>query len=134
LFLKKSSLLNSEISYEIAKIGHTQQLVIGDCGLPIPAGVKRIDLAVTDNIPGLLETLDAVISEMQVEAITLAEEIHQVSEALEQAILGRFPGIPVRYVSHEAFKAGMTEAVCIVRTGEKTPYANIYLQSGVNFS
>ena len=132
--MKKSRLLNSEISYEIAKIGHTQQLVIGDCGLPIPAGVKRIDLAVTDNIPGFLETLDAVLSEMQIEGVTLAEEIHQESEALEQAILQRFPGIPVRYVSHEAFKTGMRAAVCVVRTGEKTPYANIILQSGVNFS
>lgn len=132
--MKKSRLLNSEISYEVAKIGHTQQLVIGDCGLPIPARVKRIDLAVTDNIPGFLETLDAVLSEMQVEGVTLAEEIHQESEALEQAILQRFPGIPVCYVSHEAFKAGMTAAVCVIRTGEKTPYANIILQSGVNFS
>ena len=43
--MKKSALLNSELSYLIAKMGHTDTLKVGDCGLPIPQETQRIDLA-----------------------------------------------------------------------------------------
>ena len=43
--MKKSALLNSELSYVIAKMGHTDTLTVGDCGLPIPQETQRIDLA-----------------------------------------------------------------------------------------
>lgn len=44
--MRKTKLLNSEISYEISKIGHTEHICICDAGLPIPLNVKRIDLAI----------------------------------------------------------------------------------------
>ena len=34
--MKKGKLLHSALSHEIAKLGHTQTLVLGDAGLPIP--------------------------------------------------------------------------------------------------
>ncbi|MBQ1281510.1 MAG: D-ribose pyranase, partial [Oscillospiraceae bacterium] len=43
--MKKSTLLNQPLSAVIASMGHTDTLTIGDCGLPIPAGPERIDLA-----------------------------------------------------------------------------------------
>ena len=43
--MKKGSLLNKEISSVIAGMGHTDMLTIGDCGLPVPENVRRIDLA-----------------------------------------------------------------------------------------
>ena len=73
--MKKSRLLNSELSYEIAKIGHTAHITLCDAGLPIPQSVKRIDLAVEAGLPGFIQVLDPVLSEMQVEEIILAEEI-----------------------------------------------------------
>ena len=133
--MKKSTLLNSEISYEIAKIGHTQTITVGDAGLPIPKNVKRIDLAVAKQIPAFLQVLDAVLTEMRVEKIILAEEIHRAAPALRDQILERFPGdqTAVEYVTHEQFK-GLTEhSLAIIRTGETTPYANIILTSGVTF-
>lgn len=44
--MKKHGVLNSEIAAVLASLGHTDTVVIADCGLPIPDGVKRIDLAV----------------------------------------------------------------------------------------
>ncbi len=41
--MRKTKLINSEVSYTISKMGHTDSLTIGDCGLPIPDGVNRID-------------------------------------------------------------------------------------------
>ena len=42
--MKRTKMINSELSYTISKMGHTDSLTIGDCGLPIPDEVKRIDL------------------------------------------------------------------------------------------
>ena len=40
--MRKIGILNSEIVKEISAIGHTQFLIIGDAGLPIPKGIKDL--------------------------------------------------------------------------------------------
>ena len=45
--MKRTGLLNIELSQVIAGMGHGDVLVIGDAGLPVPKGVRRIDLALT---------------------------------------------------------------------------------------
>lgn len=133
--MKKNMLLNSEISYEIAKIGHTQTITIGDAGLPVPKNVKRIDLAVAKQIPSFLQVLDAVLTEMKVEKIILAKEINKKAPELKEHIVTRFQkdGAAVEYVKHEQFKKLTEESNVVIRTGETTPYANIILVSGVTF-
>ena len=131
--MKKTRLLNSELSYEVAKIGHTQTMVLCDCGFPIPQGPKRIDLAVTDHIPAFLDTLDALLTELEVEKITLANQIKQFSPQMEAEILKRFPKAEIEYVDHPDFKQMSKNAECVVRTGERTLYANVILQSGATF-
>jgi D-ribose pyranase len=133
--MKKSVLLNSEISYEIAKLGHTQTLTIGDAGLPIPDNVLRIDLAVSKGIPTFLQVLDAVLSEMKVERIILAEEISKKALGLKDEILKRFRSdeVVVDFVTHEQFKVLTGNSQAVIRTGETTPYANVILMSGVTF-
>ena len=73
--MKKVGILNSELAYTVAQMGHKDTLAIGDAGLPVPAGTKKIDLAVTFQTPDFQTVLENVLTEMQVEAITLAEEI-----------------------------------------------------------
>lgn len=135
--MKKSRLLNSELSYEIAKLGHTDYICIGDAGLPIPNGPKRIDLAVERNVPTFMGTLDVILSEMQVEEVIIAEEMKDVSPELYTELMKvleeRCGKVVVEKVSHEGFKAMTRESKAVVRTGECTPYANIILKSGVAF-
>lgn len=131
--MKKTELLNSEISYVISRLGHTQQIVIGDAGLPVPENVERIDLALVKGVPGFLQTLDAVLSEMEVEGIILAGEIREKSPQMEREILERFPGVEVEYVEHEVFKERMKGCQAVIRTGETTAYANVILRAGVTF-
>ena len=135
--MKKAFLLNSAITETIAKMGHTDSLVIGDAGLPIPDGVKRIDLAVSEGIPGFMEVLKAVLSEQKVEKIILAEEIKTASLQMHEDILDACKSVEahleVEYVSHEMFKKTTEKSKAVVRTGEFTPYANVILVSGVVF-
>ena len=131
--MKKGTLLNSELSSVIARMGHTDTLTIGDCGLPIRGQAQRVDLALIKGIPGFLDTLDAVLAELCVERAVLAEEIRAVSPEMHRQILSRLNGIPVGYVPHEAFKNQTEGSRAVVRTGECTSYANIILVSGVTF-
>ena len=132
--MRKTVLLNSNISSVISRMGHTDQLTIGDCGLPIPAGVERIDLALKLGVPAFLETLDTVLDELCVEKIILAEEIRSVSPEMHAAILARFSErVAVEYVPHTEFKLATANSRAVVRTGECTAYANVILCSGVTF-
>jgi len=54
--MKKTGILNAEISEIIAKMGHTDMLAIGDIGLPIPNEVKRIDISLIKGIPTFIDT------------------------------------------------------------------------------
>lgn len=73
--MKKTYLLNSEISEVVARLGHTDLLVIADSGLPIPDGVKRIDIALTKGIPSFKDTLNTVLTELGVEKAYIAKEM-----------------------------------------------------------
>ena len=43
--MKKNGILNSDISRVLSYMGHTDQIAVGDCGLPIPEETERIELA-----------------------------------------------------------------------------------------
>ncbi|MGL5650506.1 MAG: D-ribose pyranase [Paraclostridium sp.] len=131
--MKKSVLINSEISSVISKMGHTDMLTICDSGLPIPKNVERIDLALKHGIPTFLDTLDTVLEELKVEEVIIACEMEEVSTKLYKEIENRFKDIKITKIAHEDFKAVTKDSMAIVRTGEFTPYANIILKSGVVF-
>ena len=132
--MKKTALLNSMLSETIAGMGHTDMLVIADAGLPIPQGPRRIDLALTRGVPGFIQTLEAVLTELRVERIIIARETGEVSPQILAQIEQLLPDVPVQQLSHEKFKQVTASARAVVRTGEFTPYANIILVSGVDFS
>ena len=139
--MKKSALINAEISHLIASLGHGQEITICDAGLPIDKANQRIDLALMPGVPDFISTLGVILSEMQIESVILAEEFEQESPNLHQALLSVLQQeeastdrrIKVQYLSHEAFKQRTTLSKAVVRTGEFTPYANVILQAGVVF-
>ncbi len=131
--MKKTALLNSALSETIASLGHGDMLVIGDAGLPIPAGPRRIDLALTQGVPGFLETLRTVLTEMKVDRALVALETGQVSPPVLAALREALGDVPLEMISHVRLKELSGSARAVVRTGEFTPYANVILVAGVVF-
>ncbi len=131
--MKKIGLLNQPLSAVIAGLGHTDTLVIADAGLPIPATTQRIDLALVNGVPTFLETLQAVLVEMQVERAIIATEMAGANSAIHGATRTMLGTIAVTTVTHEEFKQLTANARAVVRTGECSPYANVILVSGVTF-
>lgn len=131
--MKKTTLLQSELSYMIATMGHLDTLVIADAGLPIPAETLRIDLALTQGVPGAVQTLKVVLDELKVEKAILAEEVKERNPDFLANVQELLPGIPFEFVTHSEFKRQTASARAVVRTGEFAPYANVILVSGVVF-
>ncbi len=132
--MNKHGILNSEICKVLADLGHTDMVVIADCGLPIPYGVKKIDLALKLGTPGFIEVVELLAQYMQIEKATIASEIHAKNPAtyasLEKALGEQ---ISLEELSHEEFKFLTHKTRAIIRTGEATPYANVILHAGVIF-
>lgn len=132
--MKRNGLLHAELNRVIAAMGHTDTLVIGDVGLPVPPGVPCIDLAVLPGAPSFATVFEAVYAELAVEGATVASEIRSRNPALV-ALAGKLEsdGVAVRELPHEDFKRLCAKAVAVVRTGETSPYANVILHAGVTF-
>ena len=107
--------------------------MVGDAGLPVPAGVRCVDLAVALGVPPLLDVLRAIASELAVAAITVADELLDRDTDLPAALQPLFPSAAFASVPHAELKAIGGHARAIIRTGESTPYANVVLRSGVAF-
>ena len=134
--MKRQGILNSDISRVLSYMGHTDCIAIGDCGLPIPDEVERIDLALTFGVPTFMDTLKVVKQDMKIEKIVLAEEIKTANPKVLAEIEELFKGedIEVEYVTHVELKKQTNDCKAVIRTGETTPYANIILQSGCIFA
>jgi D-ribose pyranose/furanose isomerase RbsD len=99
--MKKTLLLNSVLSELIASLGHSDMVVIGDAGLPIPPEPRRIDLALCCGIPPFLETVRVIVSEMQVEKALIATETGQRSPHIRDGLGQRWnSGHNCRFVYH----------------------------------
>ena len=131
--MKKHGVLKSAVASSRASLGHTDTIVIADCGLPIPDGVKRIDLAVEIGKPSFLDVLQVVADDMAIEKVTLAEEVINNNAEINKEIELKLVEPAFEYVSHEQFKEHTKKAKAIIRTGEATPYANVILHAGVIF-
>lgn len=137
--MKKSGILNSDISRVLSYMGHTDRICIGDCGLPVPDEVERIDLAVRFGLPSFMEVLRETAGDMKIEKIILADEIRNENPDQLKAIMKFFekdktaPAPEVEFVKHVEFKRLTGDCKAVIRTGETTPYSNIILQSGCIF-
>ncbi|EOT41824.1 D-ribose pyranase [Enterococcus columbae] len=131
--MKKTTVINSDISRVIAQMGHFDLLAIGDAGMPVPMSTEKIDLAVTNGIPSFMDVLENVLTELAVQKIYLAEEIKTHNPEMLAKIKEAMPEIEVAFIPHSQMKQDLNRCHAFIRTGEMTPYANILLESGVVF-
>ena len=128
--MKRGGVLNPALSHLLASTGHTDYFTICDRGFPVPEGLERIDLALVDDIPTVVDVLNAVIAEWSLDRVLITHEMDVISPdrvAEMQALLG---DVPFERVSHGQLKRLAQSARATVRTGDTVPYANIIVVSG----
>jgi len=127
--MKRGGILNAELSGAIARLGHTDLVLLADCGMPIPRGVPVIDLALVHGVPRFEQVLDALLGELVVQHCIAADEAQGAPAGAWLA--DRFDAI--EYISHSELKHLSASAKLFIRSGEATPFANAALVCGVSF-
>jgi D-ribose pyranase len=127
--MKRGGIVNAELSGAIARLGHTDVVLLADCGMPIPHGVPVIDLALVHGVPRFEQVLDALLGELVFQNCIAAEDAQTTPAGAW--LTARFQEI--EYISHEELKDLSASAKLFIRTGEATPYANAALVCGVSF-
>ncbi|MEO7600179.1 MAG: RbsD/FucU family protein [Opitutus sp.] len=123
-------LLNPQISSLLARIRHTNTLVIADRGFPFWPEVETIDLSLVDDIPTVPQVLDAILEHWKPGQVFMAEEFCRVNTDVTQTrFLQALRGTPRTLEPHVQFKLRVPKAIGLIRTGETVQYANMVLES-----
>lgn len=128
--MKKIGIINAPISSVIACLEHTDMLTVADAGLPVPASTQRIDLALKPGVPGFLETLEVVLTEMFVEKAYVSQDILVKSPMIYEGIKKLLGDVPIETLPHQDFKLLTGSSKAIIRSAEYTPFANVILVAG----
>jgi D-ribose pyranase len=128
--MKRNGILHPALSHLLASTGHTDFFTICDRGFPVPAGPERIDLALIDGIPTVVDVLRAVNAEWSIDRVLIAQEMDDISPQRVEELRLILGNVLLERVSHVELKRLAQESRATVRTADTVPYANIILVSG----
>jgi D-ribose pyranase len=127
----KTGILNPAILSLIARVRHTNMLVIADRGFPYWPEIETIDISLVDGLPTVNQVLRALLPAVDLGKAYMAAQFKDVNPApvIEERrkVLGN---IELNFEDHEAaFKKRIPTAIGLIRTGDTTHYSNIILVS-----
>jgi len=128
--LLHTGILNPALRSLLARVRHTNTLVIADRGFPYWPGIETVDLALVDGIPTVQQVLQAVLREWQAGHAWMAEEFREANSgqavnAIEQTL----GSIRLTFEPHAELKLRVPRAIGLIRTGDTVQYANMVLES-----
>ena len=111
--MKKRGIINPDLAYALADLGHMDSFVICDMGFPIPKDAKRIDLSVVAGMPEFLPVLKACLNEVAVQEMVLMEGVVSSNEYLHDQILHMVHNQEVGYIPNRflAFEINITSSI-----------------------
>jgi D-ribose pyranase len=126
-----TGILNPHLLALLARIRHTNSLVIADRGFPFWPQIETVDISLVENVPTVLQVLAAVRGNFQATEAYMAAEFEQHNTpATRQAFAAGLAGIPTTFEPHVQFKLRVPHAIGLIRTGDSVQYANMILISG----
>ncbi len=126
----KTGILNPHVLSLVARIRHTNTLVIADRGFPFWPELETVDLSLVDGVPTVGQVLDALLGNFIVGRAFAAEEFKTTNAAAVSGELTRRLGsTPLVLEPHVQFKLRVPRAIGLIRTGDTIPYANLILES-----
>lgn len=127
----KRGILNPQINSLLARVRHTNMLVIADRGFPFWPMIETVDLSLVDDIPTVLQVLNAIRPDFDICEIFMAQEFKaENTPKVQKQFAAAMTGIPVTFEPHIDFRKRVPSAIGLIRTGDTTQYANMILVSG----
>ena len=127
----KTGILNPTILDLLARVRHTNMLVIADRGFPFWPQIETVDISLCDNVPTVLQVLAAIRKNFDAGHAFMAEEFLAANSVEKQNVFrSALESVPLTFETHEAaFKKRVPHAIGLIRTGDTTQFANIILVS-----
>ncbi len=127
----KTGILNPQILSLLARIRHTNALVISDRGFPFWPEIETVDISVVDDLPTVPQLIAAMRANHHFTQAYQAEEfLKNNSASVRQKFAAVLKGVPLTFEPHVEFKKRVPHAIGLIRTGDTTQYANKILISG----
>lgn len=127
----RTGILNPQLLSLLARVRHTNSLVIADRGFPSWPGVETVDLALVDGVPTVLQVVAAVRQNFVIAEAFMAEEFLRAnSRGVRKAFGAALAGLSLTHEPHVRFKQRVPAATGLIRTGDTVQYANMILVSG----
>jgi D-ribose pyranase len=124
-------ILNPQVLSLLARVRHTNTLVIADRGFPHFPQLETIDISLVNDLPTVLQVLAAIRPDFRIDNAYMAREFIEYNTLATQARFARALGdIPFTYEPHAELKRRVPEAIGLIRTGDTTQFANVILVSG----
>ena len=124
-------ILNPQLLSLLARVRHTNALVIADRGFPFWPMIETVDVSVVDDLPTVLQLIAAVRANHNFTQAFQAEEfLKNNAPPVRQKFAAALKGVPTTFEPHQEFKRRVPSAIGLIRTGDTVPYANTILISG----
>ena len=126
----QTGILNPHVLDLLARIRHTNTLVIADWAFPFWPEIETVDISLTHGIPTVLDVLDLLTPVFKIGRIWQADEFVATNTPETVARFAKsFGQIPLTREAHIDFKKRVPHAIGLIRTGDPTPYGNVILES-----
>jgi D-ribose pyranase len=125
-----TGILNPQILSLLARVRHTNTLVIADRGFPFWPMIETIDISLVENVPTVLQVFDAIKANFKIGEIYMAEEFNIKNPPEVQAMFAKSRGeIPIIFEPHIQLKQRVPQAIGVIRTADFIKNANMILFS-----
>ena len=124
-------ILNPQILSLLARVRHTNALVIADRGFPFWPQIETVDISLVDDLPTVLQVIAAVRADHNfTQAYQAREFLKNNTASVRQKFAAALEGVPAKFEPHVEFKRRVPQAIGLIRTGDTVQYANTILISG----
>lgn len=125
-----AGILNPHILSLLARVRHTNTLVIADRGFPFWPQIETVDISLVDDVPRVLDVLKALRGNFNVGRAFMAEEFRlQNTTETRNAFEAALNAVPTIFEPHVEFKKRVQSTIGLIRTGDTTQYANVIVES-----
>jgi D-ribose pyranase len=126
----RTGILNPHVLSLLARVRHTNTLVIADRGFPFWPEIETVDLSLVDDVPTVLDVLNALRPNFIIGRAWMAREFKRENTKVTQTKFAiALKGVPLTFEPHVDFKKRVPRALGLIRTGDTTQYANLILES-----
>jgi D-ribose pyranase len=125
--------LNPDILSLIARVRHTNTLVIADWAFPYWPEIETVDISLTRGVPTVLQVLELLKPNFKIGRVIQASEFLTGNPGATVDAFNRsfeeIPNVIIERPAHLDFKKLVPNAIGLIRTGDTTAYGNIIVES-----